>query len=344
MDCLSFRNLVETAVRTFDLSIAGILDSSGRVHAVPTESSFLAKIVESNLVQHLQATLSEAGLIYQSGGEREYPDVEAYDPVTGTFFAVDVKCASVSSDHTKFNSRPTLYTFGTYLKYRNTKTGGILRPYDSYAVHLDAMVMYEINYNNPAVIEKCITGKSLGYVRDLAKTYSVFNSLEVCVVESWKVASHLMSSRTRDYVGAVRQIGRFKNEQGVFDTKEAFLAFWEQLPSKNAAVLNQVFGNSKARIPSSHCTIEELADLIGMDSTSMVRRVESDPSFPVFHPDSNSYALESARMPGKLVYPYIAAMYLGLPETIIHNIEMRLHRLRAEQGRDSPILQDDLEV
>lgn len=333
MDGPSFRRLVEEAIQSLDMSIIGILDASSKLRSVPTESSFLAKLVEVSVLRHLKEAITRAGLVYETGGERAYPDAEGYDPVAETYYAVDVKCASTDSRFEKFKSRPTLYSFGTYLKHRDQKTVGIMRPYNDYQIHLDVMVIYEVNYSNPAIIEECIARKTSDYIQHLARTYPVFSSFDMCVVEAWRVASHLMSSRTRDYVGSVQSIERFKNEQGVFATKDAFLAFWSQLPSKNAEVLNRVFGNSKELMPSSHCTVEEFAELIGRDVVSLVHAINSDPAFPVFSPDGDTYNLDSTYLPGRLLYPYIAAKYMGVPDNQIHNIEQRLFRLREDRGK-----------
>lgn len=320
-----FKHLLREIVHGYTFDIVGLLDVAGKVHSVPTESSFLAKLIEVGLLEFLTKSLSKSGLTVAHGGERTYPDLEAKDK-HGNLFAVDIKCASVSPNTGRFNSRPTLYSFGTYLTQRDQTTSGILRPYNDYRIHLNVMAIYDVNRENPDIIADLARVPNLEKVNE---SHPIFRNLTIFVVESWRVASHLMSSRTRSYVGAINDIDRFQLENGVFRTVQGFLSFWERVPRNGGADrLNKIFGNTRTGASSSHCTVEELAQLLGRDADALAVLINSDEAFPVFTPDTDSYALDSKVMPGHLVYPYIAASYLNVPPKDIEEIEKRLADMR----------------
>ena len=353
MNNADFRDLILNAIKDFEMNLVGLINTSGRVLSSPTESSFIAKLVETAILQHLTDKLSEnPDLFLGYGGERTYPDFEVLDNTDNTYFAVDIKCASVDDGSDTFNSRPTLYTFGTYLKYRDETVSGILRPYNTYNLHLGVVAIYSVNYDIPAVLAESLfdqesidnalsngsENQTHQYLMELirkklasiVRENPIFNSFELCVVETWKVASHLMSSGTRDYVGSVRSVSQFKREQGVFDHKEAFLSFWEQVPSKNGEVLSRIWGR-KGKRQSSHCTLEEFAAITGRDVQSLLELVRKDNGFPVFRPESSEYYLESKLLPGKLLYPYIAGKYLGMTDGELAGIEDKLFKYRGNQ-------------
>jgi hypothetical protein len=333
MDITQFRTELEKIAERYTFERLGVLAASGKLYSIPRESSFVAKLVEDDILVFLADALGKINLEVNFGGERAYPDVELYDPSSDQYFAVDIKCGSTTSRTNRFSSRPTLYTFGTYLSNRETKASGILRPYNDYSVHLDVMTIYEVSERGNALYAEDVFSLTTAELRELAAQNSLFTRFDVCVVESWRVASHLKSSGTRQYVGSVSNIKQFTSEEGVFQSEESFLAFWDQLPYNAREIQNLIFGNSRQGIPSSHCTVDEFAELMNIPITQLVRRIEEDDSFPVFSPDSSSYELSSQALPGRLLYPYIAAKYLGSSD--LDGIEARLFELRkrrSEQG------------
>jgi len=50
------------------------------------------------------------------------------------------------------------------------------------------------------------------------------------VAETWRVASKVRSSGTRNYIGAVMEIDRLRSERGEFTTADSFYEYWRAFP------------------------------------------------------------------------------------------------------------------
>ncbi len=186
------------------------LDAGGHLASLPKESAALANVIEVALVDFLLERVealpdTEA----QRGQERSYPDLElSGEAFGGGFHAVDIKLARLAKNGRQTQSRCTLYTGNTYFKWPTIRWPGMLRPFDDYASHLDIVGVYHLD---------------LGYrgrVRDL----------ELFVHEPWRIASRERSSTTREYIGAVVDVGDLREGRGAFETEEEFYRYWRAFP------------------------------------------------------------------------------------------------------------------
>ena len=174
---------------------------------LPKEPAALANIVEVAVVDFLLDKLDGTPVELTRGTERGYPDLEM--KVGEKYFAVDVKVARRRVNKKgvptgKTDSRITLYTGNTFFLYPQVKWPGILRPFNEYQGHIDLICLYTLNTATAARVA----------------------DFELLVVETWKIGSKQRSSTTREYLGAVDDIDRIRNEQGEFATAEEFYKFW----------------------------------------------------------------------------------------------------------------------
>lgn len=174
---------------------------------LPKEPAALANIVEVAIVDYLEERLDGQDVQLTRGTERGYPDLEM--SARGNHFAVDVKVARRAVNKKgeptgRTDSRITLYTGNTFFMYPQLKWPGTFRPFGEYKGHIDLIGLYTLDHESPT------------RVRDF----------ELLVVEPWKIASKQRSSTTREYLGAVDDIGRIRKEQGEFPTADAFYSFW----------------------------------------------------------------------------------------------------------------------
>jgi len=318
MNVLEVKNLVRQVIDDYQFELVGLLDSSGRVFSSSREAAALAKLVESELIHLLKTSLQPQGFLVNEGGERAYPDTELIAP-DGSIIALDIKCASYKSGAKTMNSRLTLYTFGTYLKNRDTKDG-TLRPYNEYDIHLDLVAFYQVNPRKEYLVHDNILTLKVADLKQLSQERGPFREMYFCVVEPWRVASHRMSSGTRDYVGAIMDLERFRNEEGVFRSKQAFYSFWGNIPAQLRDVHRKIFGNSKQKRSPSHCYIEQLAELLGENHQDLYQTVIEDEAYPCFSPDPNTKfaSLEGVKTinDSMLFYPRIVFNYLGHDPTV----------------------------
>lgn len=196
------------------------LGEGGHFIPLPKESAALANILEVSLVDFLLEQIAQLNDVSAARGtERGYPDIE----ITGARFgglphAVDVKVARRASAGSKqTQSRITLYTGNTYFRYPQVKWPGTFRPFRDYASHLDLIAIYTLN------------GDSFARIDDL----------ELIIQPAWRIASKQRSSTTREYLGAVMNIGDLRDGRGEFESEAAFYAFWRKYPFKIGKAVQQ---------------------------------------------------------------------------------------------------------
>lgn len=306
------KRLVRLILQAYKFDPFGIALKSRKIVSLSTEASFVAKLIEQDLLEKIAPPFGAQGARVEHGGERTYPDLDIHIPTPKgeIVVALDIKCASVSGD--RMRSRLTLYTFGTYLKYRDRRQAGILRSYDSYTVHLDLVALYTIAEPSRRLIASNMLELDEKKLLEAYGRGKIFENLRFCLVEPWRVSSHVPSSGTRDYVGAVQYVNDFIREQGVFRSKQAFLEFWARVPARNTKLRQKVCGGRKQ--PPSTAYVEHLAALLGIDARKLARKIIDDQAFPCFTKDrsANQYKrLEGIKSATPFfVYPRIALEYI----------------------------------
>lgn len=187
---------------------------------LPKEPAALANVVEVAVVDFLLDRLCGSEFELTRGTERGYPDIEM--KVGERYFAVDVKVArralsakGVPTGRT--DSRITLYTGNTFFLYPTHKWPGTFRPFAEYEGHIDLICLYTLNPSSAKRVD----------------------DFELLVVEPWKIGSKSRSSTTREYLGAVDQIERIRNETGEFATATEFYTYWRKHPWKIGKAVQQ---------------------------------------------------------------------------------------------------------
>jgi hypothetical protein len=181
------------------------LTETGHLLPLPTEPAALANVMEIELRQHLmEAAVGEEGLQVRVGSERSYPDLEFSGPALGDgYWAVDIKCARRKSPN-RLNNSIALYTGNTWFLWPQLKFGAVLRPFGEYQDHLAVLVMYKFDPDLPERIKDVV----------------------VVAHETWRVASRLRASATREYIGSVSRVDDLVAGRGEFETRNEFYDFW----------------------------------------------------------------------------------------------------------------------
>jgi Restriction endonuclease EcoRV len=190
-----------------EADLADQLSEGDHFLPLPKEPAALANIVEVAVVDFLLHKLAMSPYQLTRGTERGYPDLEM--SVADKNFAIDVKVArravnklGVPTGQT--NSRITLYTGNTFFLYPSLKWPNTFRPFADYEGHIDLICLYTLDVTSAQRV----------------------TDFELLVVEPWKVASKSRSSTTREYLGAVKDIQRLRDESGEFAKASDFYAFW----------------------------------------------------------------------------------------------------------------------
>lgn len=186
------------------------LEAGGHLVSLPKESAALANVIEVALVDFLMDRITQLpGADARRGNERSYPDLEISGAIFGGgFHAIDIKLARLGKGGRQTQSRCTLYTGNTYFKWPTIRWPGMFRSFEEYAKHLDIIGVYRLDLSYR------------GRVREL----------ELFTHEPWRIASRDRSSTTREYIGAVVDIGALRQGQGAFASEEEFYRYWRAFP------------------------------------------------------------------------------------------------------------------
>jgi Restriction endonuclease EcoRV len=188
------------------------LTEKGHLLPLPTESAALANVMEIELRQHLvEAVALTPGAEVAPGTQRSYPDLEFSGPVFGGGCrAVDIKCARRGKTGVSLSNRIALYTGNTYFLWPQLKFGGILRPFGDYQELISIVVIHTFD---PALPER-------------------ITDVQVIAHETWRIASKVRSSGTREYIGSVQRIGDLVAGRGAFESAADFYSYWRHSARK----------------------------------------------------------------------------------------------------------------
>jgi hypothetical protein len=197
-----------------ELDLETQLSNGGHFLPLPREPAALANVIEVAIVDFLIGQLQgKQNVSVTRGTERGYPDVELQ--LGEEYFAVDVKVArrgvtKMGKLIGRTDSRITLYTGNTFFLHPTIHWPGTFRPFDAYRGHIDIVALYTLDVLSPTRV----------------------SDFELIVAEPWRIGSRHRSSTTREYLGAVQEIDRLRNETGDFKTQAEFYAYWRRHPWK----------------------------------------------------------------------------------------------------------------
>lgn len=207
------KSWISNILADFNFDIVGFATSKGNIIPLNLEPGTLGNIIEGVLIAHISEKLEKAVNVKMvEGGNRYFPDIE----LTGELFknkliALDIKAARRSKvNANRTQSRITLYTFGTYLKFQDKKFPQTIRPFNEYDYQLDLLAIFDVDQENNTV-----------------------GNFDLIIAEPWKIASKTASSATRDYVGAIMEIDKMKKEEGgAFASADEFYSYWGGIPRR----------------------------------------------------------------------------------------------------------------
>lgn len=207
-DLPAVKSWLRTVLGTYSFGVQGILLADGTVLPLPSDSSLIAKLMEVTLLTRFRTiALAVRGLTVDGAPSgRVYPDILISGQRLGhRKVALDVKAARRAPGGRRTVSRITLGPYDRYFRYPDRKMSGSWLPYGEIDHHLDAIVLYDYEGG-------------------------VVSDVEALVVETWRVATRVRSSGTRNYMGAVMEIDRLRNERGEFESEAEFLSYWRNYP------------------------------------------------------------------------------------------------------------------
>lgn len=207
-DLASIKRWLGSVLGSYSFGVQGILLTDGTVLPLPSESALIAKLMEVTLLQRFRTVaLAVRGLVVDGAPSgRVYPDILlSGSRLDHRKVALDVKAARRAPSGKRTVSRITLGPYDKYFRFPDRKMSGSWVAYGDIDHHLDAIVLYDY-------------------------AGGVVSNVEALVAETWRVASRTRSSGTRNYMGAVMEVERLRQELGEFSSEAEFQAYWRSYP------------------------------------------------------------------------------------------------------------------
>ena len=200
--------------------ICGVVDQTGRVYALGSDTKVLSTIFELISRPVVYRAAESLGLkVYEAEVQNHYPDftlmVDADDRGK---IAIDVKTTYRNSAEAKYN-----FTLGGYTSFirEATKAKNIAFPFDQYAEHWVLGFCYDRSAAKKAAPDRTYT------VADIEKIPVPFENVSVFFQEKWPISSGQAGSGNTTNIGSIRGVlADFERGNGAFESEAEFLEYW----------------------------------------------------------------------------------------------------------------------
>ena len=211
-----------------DWIVKGFIDIYRNIYTISIDTKVVSKVIELLLIPAFEKFAQENNLILELPPQQNfYPDLTFTSKETGERFAIDIK--STFKDSAKKVKSMTLGAFTGYFRNRTSKKN-TLYPYGSYSAHLVLGVVYSQMEVNP-------NEKTVYSIDELVKIESVIRDFQFFVQPKYKIASASPGSGNTKNIGAVNNLDKLINGQGVFATlgEEVYDDYWMYYLTKDMA-------------------------------------------------------------------------------------------------------------
>lgn len=203
------KELFET-VKEIKWNFKGILDTEGRLHAIPKNLNFQALFERLSLEKLVSLTKKYNIKVQDNTNIRSYPDIVLSKGALGNkIVALDIKTGRRSkSNHVRIDG----FTLGSYAGYFRKPyiklcCGGLFC-YNDFTDHWVICFIYDWDVN--------------------ADTLNMISNVQIVVQEKWKLASKTTGTGTTTAIGSIKDIHRIIVGKGDFKTEKEFLRYWRE--------------------------------------------------------------------------------------------------------------------
>jgi hypothetical protein len=199
--------------------VKGFIDIYKQIYAITLDTKVISKVLELLLIPAFHSFAGKNNLTLELPPYQNfYPDLSFLDNETGDKFAVDIK--STYRDSKNVIGSMTLGAFTGYFRNRES-CKNTLYPYGTYKAHIVLGVIY-------SQIELKPEERKIYKLDDLDKIESVIRDFQFFVQPKYKIAVDKPGSGNTKNIGAVNNIEKLINGQGIFATlgEEVYDDYW----------------------------------------------------------------------------------------------------------------------
>lgn len=219
---LNVKELLGPALKnlTTHYEVVGIIDRSGRIYPLGTDTKVLSTIFELIVRPLIYYLAAHSGYgIVEPTVQNYYPDFTLHRGEDDhQKIAIDVKTTYRDTYTARFS-----YTLGGYTSFirEGKESKNIVFPFPAYAEH------WIIGFVYRRIVKKKGVDLRIYEYSDLEKMQLPFEEVDVFVQEKWRIASDRAGSGNTTNIGSIMgTLEDFENGCGVFSSQEEFLGYW----------------------------------------------------------------------------------------------------------------------
>lgn len=202
-----------------DWIVKGFIDIYKKIYTISLDTKVVSKVIEILLIPHFENFAKKYNLeLVLPPQQNFYPDLSFICKETGNKFAVDIK-STFKDDKNKIKSM-TLGAFTGYFRNRKS-TKNTTFPYEDYQSHLVLGVIY-------SQVLASANEKAIYSLEEIDAIHSVIRDFQFFVQPKYKIASASPGSGNTKNIGAINNLERLINGQGVFAElgEEVYDDYW----------------------------------------------------------------------------------------------------------------------
>lgn len=204
-EALSYNSIIQT--ENGDWIVKGFIDIYKKIYTITLDTKVVSKVIEILLIPHFEEFAKKNNLeLILPPQQNFYPDLSFKCKETGNKFAVDIK-STFKDDKDRIKSM-TLGAFTGYFRNRKSKKNTTF-PYDDYQCHLVFGVIY-------SQVESYSNEKEIYSLEEIENIHSVIRDFQFFVQPKYKIASASPGSGNTKNIGAVNNLDKLINGNGVF--------------------------------------------------------------------------------------------------------------------------------
>lgn len=244
-----------------DLNVYGVLDTSGNIHTLGTDSKIIGRVFEMITEPLLREIANEHHLILTTPeGQTIYPDFILFNPKNNRKIAIDVKTTYLKKNR-KGENKTIFFSLGSFCSYMRDNKKNIEGHYSDYSNHYVIGFIYERNGK---------AQQSDKYKLNQTNQIEIpYKNVQYFIQEKYKIAGEKTGSGNTENIGSIKtkNFQDFEAGNGPFSYlgKDIYNLYWSYYPkyresNKNYTNLNEFitwFEKQKMDLPVRHNPTEK---------------------------------------------------------------------------------------
>jgi len=243
------------ATENGDWIVKGFIDITKKIYTISLDTKVVSKVIELLLIPEFEKFANKHNLLLELAPQQNFfPDLTFTSKDSGERFSVDIK--STFKDQANKIKSMTLGAFTGYFRKRQSAKN-TLYPYESYSGHF----VFGVIYTQIETLDE----KKVYTLDELEEIESVIKDFQFFVQPKYKIASASPGSGNTKNIGAVTNLEKLINGQGIFaelgeDVYNDYWMYYLTVDMAKAADVPRPYTNLKSYFEYKKRGIDVLAE------------------------------------------------------------------------------------